>query len=966
MRTGSVWLFLLLSLCFVLPAHIGAQPTQTRDDQKRKIQADTLTTQADALYETDKELAQAVELYQRALSIYRQLKLAENIGYVLQNMGRCYEKLGQYQEFVTTFEELYTLLPPEAFVAKAKLLQEIGGTYHLKLGSAKHALDCFQKAEALLAQTDNASRRASVLTLIAMMQSVLGNPAEMKRAFIAAAEIYKSQNEHFEEADVYLQLGILSDTPRDAEFYLNQSLSWWRRLKTVSDKAAAKEAETLEAFGSFYRAFNDRLSLNYFEQAYTLWKQLGDTRKQASALAEIALMARGAGDSDKASRSYEAARELYRQQNDKVGEADVVTRMGWTDIFSDRLRDGVVKFKEAATLWANAGRAIDAVAALSEAAYTQGRLGEKTDSMALLAKVLEQYEKLDLQKPAQQPMRERIAGNIALTYFFNKDYKTALTHFSEQLERMRSVGDRRGQAAALFYMGWCSESQGDTNGALRYYFESIALRERIRSDTAIESLRRDLFATDIGVYQRAILNLMSQKRGEEAFELSERARARALLDHLDKLSIRANIRGSEDLLKQERSLSGEISTAELERRTEATQAVDEIDEEKIASLEQRLDDLRTRYYALLNSLKAAQPEYVSLRMVDTLKLPAVQQALKAVDAQTTLLSYFVTPEKLFAFIITPNSFESYDLCPNANDTQCVDAIKSVVDSSVGFKRFGAADERHPKSLRTLYDSLIRPIKTRLKTTNLAIIPNGFLNYVPFAALSDGQRYLVEDFTVYQLPNASILPLLIKKRKSSNNSILALANGTAENLPPLRLAGDTAQYIAGLYGSTAKLDKVATESLLVDQAGRREIVFVSAHGKYDARNPLFSNMTLAPDSDKRNDGILNVHEIYDLDLQETNFVVLSGCETQLGEVSSGDDVIAMNRAFIYAGSPSVLASLWSVNEAPTQVLMKHFFDHLTDQKIRNSRAQALRLAQLDTMKEYKNPYSWSAFALTGLP
>jgi tetratricopeptide (TPR) repeat protein len=940
-------------------------PGQTRDDQQLKIQADTLTVQADALYEAHKELAQAVDMYKRALSIYRQLKLRENIGYVLQNLGRCYEKLGRYQEFVTTFEEVYTLLPPEEVVARTKLLLEIGGAYQLNLGSPKRALDCFQKAEALLTQPENASRRASVLTLIAMMHYVLGNPAEMKRAFIAAAEIYKAQNEHFKEADVYLQLGTLADTPRDAEFYLNQALIWWRRLKVVSDKAADKEAETLETFGSFYRAFNDRLSLSYFEQAYDLWKQLGNTKKQASVLAEIALMG-GAGDSDKARRNYEAAREFYRRQNDKAGEADVVTRMGWSDIFNDRLRDGVVKLKEAATLWTNAGRALDAVAALSEAAYTQGRLGEKTDSMALLAKTLDQYEKLDLQQPAQQPIRERIAGNIALTYFFNKDYKNALTHFSQQLERMRAGHDRRDQAAALFHIGSCYELQGDIDAALRYYFESIALREQIRGDTTIDSLRRDLFTSDIGVYQRAVLNLMAQKRGAEAFELSERARARSLLDQVEKLQIKANTPGNENLLREERGLSAEISMTERERRAEAVKTVDEIDEEKIASLNQKLDALGVRYDAVLNSLKAFQPEYVSLKMVDTLKLPAVQQALKAVDPETTLLSYFVTPEKLFAFIITPNSFEARDLCPNSNDTQCVDAIKGVIDASVGFKRFAAAAEGHPKSLQTLYDRLIRPIKTDLKTTNLAIIPNGFLNYVPFAALSDGQRYLVEDFTIYQLPNASILPFLVKKRKPSNNSILALANGTAENLPPLKLVGDTARYIAELYGATAKLDKNATESFLVDHAGRAEIVFVSAHGEYDARNPLFSNMTLAPDPDKRNDGILNVHEIYDLNLQETNFVVLSGCETQLGELSSGDDIIALNRAFIYAGSPSVLASLWSVDEAPTQVLMKHFFDHLTDKKTRNSRARALRLAQLDTMTEYKNPYSWSAFALTGLP
>src|SRR5678815_5800524 len=111
MWTRSICLFLLLSLCLVQPVRLAAQPAQTRDDQQLKIQADTLTTRADVLYEADKDLAQAVEMYQRALSIYRKLKLRENIGYVLQNVGTCYEKLGRFQEFVTAFEELYTLLP---------------------------------------------------------------------------------------------------------------------------------------------------------------------------------------------------------------------------------------------------------------------------------------------------------------------------------------------------------------------------------------------------------------------------------------------------------------------------------------------------------------------------------------------------------------------------------------------------------------------------------------------------------------------------------------------------------------------------------------------------------------------------------------------------------------------------------------------------------------------------------------
>ena len=153
---------------------------------------------------------------------------------------------------------------------------------------------------------------------------------------------------------------------------------------------------------------------------------------------------------------------------------------------------------------------------------------------------------------------------------------------------------------------------------------------------------------------------------------------------------------------------------------------------------------------------------------------------------------------------------------------------------------------------------------------------------------------------------------------------------------------------------------ATESAVFSQAGKAEILHLAAHGKFNQHNPLFSTLYLA--ADDQHDGRLEVHDIYSLDLTEaTNLVVLSACQTQLGELSKGDEIVGLNRAFLYAGTPSVMATLWSVDDKVTGLLMERFYTHLRSGM---TKSQALQQAQMDVRAEYPHPYYWAAFVLTG--
>jgi CHAT domain-containing protein len=278
-----------------------------------------------------------------------------------------------------------------------------------------------------------------------------------------------------------------------------------------------------------------------------------------------------------------------------------------------------------------------------------------------------------------------------------------------------------------------------------------------------------------------------------------------------------------------------------------------------------------------------------------------------------------------------------------------------------FREFPGLNNSYPASLGQLYDWLIAPLKDRIQTPTVGIIPHGLLHYLPFAALTNQARYLNDDYVLFTLPSASVLRFIQEKRKPEPQTVLVLGN-PATDLPDLEFAEQEAESIAGLYNTRVLVGDKATESAFRSQTRQAGILHLAAHGEYNPNHPHFSTVYLA--SDSQNDGRLEVHEIYSLDLTTaTDLVVLSACQTDVGAVSVGDEVVGLNRAFIYAGTPTVIASLWNVDDAATALLMERFYTHLRSGM---GKAEALRQAQIDVREQYPHPYYWAAFVLTGDP
>jgi CHAT domain-containing protein len=480
--------------------------------------------------------------------------------------------------------------------------------------------------------------------------------------------------------------------------------------------------------------------------------------------------------------------------------------------------------------------------------------------------------------------------------------------------------------------------------ALRYLERAVGAIELTRSRLREDAMKQVYSGSVQDVYAEIINLLYDMNRYAEGFDYLEKAKARAFLDALGGRSLSAKKSVDPGLVQKEREAREAIETTlnslrmlPVEERTRAHDSYLRLSKER---------------EKLLEEIKRQSLEYASTTTVATLP---VKDAARLLGRNAALVSFFVGEKRGIAWIVRGESVDAVLLKTSSKElhslvSDYVEAIASrqeALQTQVGSR---------------LYETLVRPLASRLSGTGrLLIVPSGALNYLPFAGLPAGQgRFLVHDYTITILPNASSLAFLDKEVTADTTRILAIGNPRREEpRMSLRFAErEVGSVSGGFLRKTIWLTDAATETAF-KEADLTEIgvIHIAAHGRYDETHPLQSALLLARDG--KNDGNLEAFEIFGLRMN-ARLVVLSACQTGTGTVEGGDEVQSLNRAFLYAGAGSVVASLWNVSDASTAMLMGRFYAHME----RAAPDEALRLAQIDLTAQYPSPFYWAAFYLTG--
>jgi CHAT domain-containing protein len=519
---------------------------------------------------------------------------------------------------------------------------------------------------------------------------------------------------------------------------------------------------------------------------------------------------------------------------------------------------------------------------------------------------------------------------VAKIFFETGSLAEAKSGYEKLLSQKMAANYERLHWTSLADLASIYRKEGSLKGSINYLEQAIEIIENQRNSIFSEGSKIGFVGDKQAVYHDLIRALYEDRQYEKAFEYVERSKSRALVDLLASKKDFAYKGGNE---KEVRTLMAAQDSAETKIAVQAAYN----DSTKTRSIQVRVrEDLRNK-----------APELASLV---TVTYQPVSELLSQIATDETIIEYYYCDEDMYAFILSGGKLQTVKL-DSAGLIDDVITFRKLIETP-GSPEFMDASRR-------LYKRLFQPIEGALNKHSLIIVPHGILHYLPMNALHDGRSYLIDRYSISMMPSASALKYLNKKKVGKATGVLIFGNpdlGDA-NLD-LAYAEQEARDVAGIRpDSKVFIRKEATETALRKYVNNYSYLHFATHGQFNPESPLQSALLLAPDS--QYNGMLSVSKIYSLNLA-ADLVTLSACETGLSKIANGDDLIGLTRGFLYAGSGSIVASLWKVDDLATAQLMTRFYRELD----KTDKREALRAAQLETKKKYPHPYYWASFQLTG--
>ena len=778
----------------------------------------------------------------------------------------------------------------------------------------------------------------------------------------------------------------LSNPQKALEFY-NQALPIFRSLGSRSG-----EAVTLNNIGLVYSDLGEKQeALEFYNQALPIIRAVGNRFGEAATLSNIGLVYSGLGEKQKALEFYNQALPIDRAVGNRSGEANTLSNIG--------------------AVYAALGEQQKALEFLNQALPIRRSVGNRSGEANTLSNIGAVYSDLDKKQKALEFLNQALPifravsdrsgeastlSNIGYAYYDLGEKQKALEFYNQALPIFRAVGDRSGEALVLVHIASINIFLNELTQSLQNTNAAIDIIETLRGELKNDALKTSYFKSVQGYYELKIGILMQLHRQQPtkgydiaALETADQSRGRVLRELLIQSNANLYTNIAPDLLKREQTLNQTLDTKELQLAQLSNKPGSNTRSltEEIAKLYADRDDLK-------NTIRAKSPAYANLQYPKPTKLADLQQQL---DPDTVMLQYSLGEKESYLWVISNTGMKSYILPKQSDIKKTATAFLSEVINQSPLDR----------SASLLTQQILKPAAEQIKGKRLVIIPDGILHKVPFAALTlpNATTYtpLLTQHEITNLPSASTIGILrstvaTKPRAKKTIAILAdpvfskdddrltgktiadsrnlsgadefLKNRIGRGMNFSRLKGTAAEAKAILslvpqesdrtaaFGFDANYDWITSKNI-----SQYRYIHLATHGFFDGAKPAFSSIVLsgydAQGADRKS--YLRLPELFNLNLP-AELVVLSACQTGLGNDVPGEGSVGMTRGLMYAGALRVASTLWNVDDNSTSELMQQFYKSLWQSK--KSHAASLREAQLKLWKEGKTPYYWAAFTLQG--
>ncbi|NUN65086.1 CHAT domain-containing protein [Pseudanabaena biceps] len=919
-------------------------------------------------YQNLEQFDNALKLLEDSLAIRKEVGDRYREGKTLATIGVIYVKKFEFPKSVGYFENGLKLSIAEGNrVSEGQILFYLSSIYSL-IGQKEQALTLAKQSGTVYREIKNPIGEANALNLEANIYSLALEYSKSIELNLNALALIKTSGDRPSEAEMLNAVATsyrnLNQYSKAIEFYqqeqklyreLDDRAGEGRNLKNIAE-LNLEQGKTCEALETYAQA-----KAIYLDLTKVLNAKQSDKSTLASILVGEGSLYTSLSQYPKALNSLQEARSLYESVGDKQGEgvasmylAGVYLQLGEPSKVTEVLKKLPALTKNSPQLQKMAESLIALFNTNSPSAKPQVQLKNAQD-------LLEFFRESGSRK-SEAAMLSQIGG----LYFDLKQPEKSITSHQQALEIFRAIGDRSGVADAFYNLGlvYSLSSQRDRafeafQAALTYYRE-VGNRNQeskllgnlgtlIKSQypqLAIAFLKQSVNVTESIRKELKVLALEQQRTYQQTVAYNYRILADLLLQQ-DRVMEALQIL---DLLKVQ-ELQEYLQNVKGNDRT--AQGLNIFPEENLQAQANASRPFKSLQPLIDSNQKITQ----QLQQISPTELNRVPAYLQKLPQGQALLYPLILSDRLELILFIPNKLP-IRRSVKISESQILQLIQ---DFRVNLRDDSSLDVLEPAS--KLYDILIKPIEADLVQTNTILYaPDGLLRYVPLTALYDGKQWLVEKYGINNLVAYSLSNFGNNPPKDLR--IVAGAFGGQPNSKKFGQAGLPAsltevQAIATALPNTTKLldndfSRQATESLMRNN----NIVHLATHAEFNIGKPENSFLIFG-----NGDRIL-LNEMKDLPMSNVDLIVLSACQTGLGKLGNGIEILGFGYQVQRAGAKAAISSLWQVSDEGTQALMQEFYRNVKTGD--RSKVESLRQAQIATIrsKDFSHPFYWSAFIIIG--
>jgi len=536
--------------------------------------------------------------------------------------------------------------------------------------------------------------------------------------------------------------------------------------------------------------------------------------------------------------------------------------------------------------------------------------------------------------------------------------------------------------------------------ARKAYKKGLEIVESIRTDYEYESnklLIAERSESDYNSMLEVLLQLYNHtgKRAylEEIYKYMEKSKAAVLLSSITESNARITANIPDTVLNKEKYLRSRLNGLKKLVYDEKQKSKNQ-DQEKINEWENAIFRIKQEYHDITKYIKTNYNDYYKLRLNP--EILTLQQTTKQLKSNQAIVEYSFLSDKTLALLIMKDHQELF--ITDASEEE-ITALIEQIRSDLTVEDLANFDTRNfhsfTKTTHQLYNHLLKSMEQQIEDKKLIIIPDGKLGFIPLEVL------LTEKIDPRAKMNFKNLPYLFKKHPLSYaySSTLLLSDNKRKApsrkkvfymapsydnitrmpidsifvkrqqstiLMPIPGAKEEVQNIRNIFNSDVWLDKKATENNFKENASDYAILHLAMHTILDDTNPMYSKLVFYQEEERNgnNDNLLNTYELFDLTLN-AELAVLSACNTGYGKLQRGEGIMSLARGFLYAGVPSIVMTLWPIEDAATAEIMKYFYQNLSEGMKKDIALRQAKLKFLDSTDMLtSHPHFWASFVSIG--